>query len=596
MSDRAQKPQVTAQSHANASGERRTTVPSERARDVMLSVGECVYTWDIKSDAIEWSEGAAELFCLRDDSRITSGRSFNSLLLSTTATSREDAIRSAEDVDHGKGVPFHLQYALSGSEIGTASDIWLEDSGCWFADDDGNPERAQGVVRIINERRSLEERLDRMSRFDPLTGLYNRSHLNTCLEQVFEQVLQSRESAAFMLIGVDHFDLINSVYGYEAGDAVIVEIAERLKANLRKVDTIGRFSGARLGIILDECDERSMLVAGHRVLNLLRDELVETDRGPIAISAAVGGVVIPQHASNPRLAFNGAHQALLESRRERDASVISYRPDPAREDAQRKSVAMAQKIVSALKQERIHLAYQPVVDAVTHEVVFFEALLRLESEEGLLLTAGDFVDVAQSLGLIRLVDHHALDLALETLRQYPLAKLSLNVSNETACDPEWLSKIAIAAFADPDIVPRLIVEITESHAAESLAEANRFIDSLHDLGFQVALDDFGAGFTSFRNLKTLSFDIIKIDGYFARDLEANPNNQAFIKSLVDLASLFDAKTVVEWVEDNEAADFLRDCGVHYLQGYKFGKPLREPQWPCAVYENDVVVGIDKLAV
>jgi len=142
-----------------------------------------------------------------------------------------------------------------------------------------------------------------------------------------------------------------------------------------------------------------------------------------------------------------------------------------------------------------------------------------------------------------------------------------------------LSKLAIAALGQPDIAPRLIVEITESHAAESVAEASRFIESLHDLGFKVALDDFGAGFTSFRNLKDLPFDIIKVDGMFAIDMDNNPQNQGFISALVGLAKLFDAKTVVEWVEDAHSADKLRDWGVDYLQGYKFGKPLKEPQWP-----------------
>ena len=225
------------------------------------------------------------------------------------------------------------------------------------------------------------------------------------------------------------------------------------------------------------------------------------------------------------------------------------------------------------------MAYQPVVDSKTHEIEFFEALIRLESEDGSVLEAGNFVSVAEYLGLIRLVDHYALDLAIETLRKYPTAKLSLNVSNETAGDPEWLSKLAIAALGQPDIPPRLIVEITESHAAESLAEASRFVRSLHDLGFKVALDDFGAGFTSFRNLKDLPFDIIKVDGMFAVDMDDNPQNRGFISALVGLAKLFDAKTVVEWVEDTHSADQLRDWGVDYLQGYNFGKPRKEPQWP-----------------
>lgn len=118
-----------------------------------------------------------------------------------------------------------------------------------------------------------------------------------------------------------------------------------------------------------------------------------------------------------------------------------------------------------------------------------------------------------------------------------------------------------------------------------MAEAKRFIASLHDLGFQVALDDFGAGFTSFKNLKELAFDIIKIDGYFAVDLEGNTENAGFIQALVGLAKLFDAKTVVEWVEDEKTAQRLCDWDVDFLQGYAFGKPLREPKWQAEEFDG-----------
>ncbi len=553
---------------------------------ILSSIGECVYEWHIGSDDLHWSVGVHTLLGIEENVAIDSNQAFNGLLLPTTARSRADAVLSDTTIDTGDGVPFHLQYALAASQIGTPFDVWLEETGRWFADASGRPTYVHGVVRVINERRALEERLERLSRFDPLTGLFNRSHLNTALEDVLQRVRSKGDSAAFLLLGIDHFELINSVYGYEAGDAVVVEIAKRLRDNLREVDIVGRFSGARLGIILDECDERSLLVAGHRILNSLTNDLVETQRGPISVSANVGGVVIPSHATSARSAFQAAHEALAESRRQRESSVAVHVPDLDRDREQKQSVIMAERIVNALREERIHLAFQPVVDAHSQDMAFFEALLRLENDDGTVLAAGDFIAVAERLGLIRLVDHHALDLALAALSDYPQAALSLNVSNETAIDPEWLSKLAIAKMDRPDIADRLIVEITESHAAESLAEAARFVDSLHDLGFRVALDDFGAGFTSFRNLKALDFDIIKIDGYFAREIDQNPENQGFIRALVDLAKLFDAKTVVEWVEDAPTATIMRDWGVDYLQGYKFGKPLRQPVWPAEAFDDD----------
>ena len=546
--------------------------------DVLRSVGECVYEWDVASDRLEWSAGADELLCISDTQSFHTSRDYNDLLLATTESTRNDTILSSNVADGGLGVPYRLQYALSAEKLNTASDVWVEDSGRWFADSTGAPIRAHGIIRIINERRSMEQRLEHLSRHDPLTGLYNRAHLNVRLQDEFDEIARSEGSSSFVVVGLEHFDLINSVYGYEAGDAVISEIAKRLSDNLRGKDIIGRFSGAKLGIILPGSNDRDMLVAGYRILNLLRENVVETKSGPIAVSVSIGGVVIPQHAHDIKQAFMAVHQALGESRRGRNASIVSYRRNEKRDNERLAAAQTAERIVSALKKQRIHLAWQPIVDATTHEVAFHEALIRLEGSDGAAFTAGDFVTTAQNLGLIRLVDHFALDEALKTLEENPTAVFSLNVSNDTACDPEWLSKLAHHAHRCRGLAQRLIVEITESHAAESLEEARRFIDSVKDIGCQVALDDFGAGFTSFRNLKGLPFDIIKVDGQFVDNLKTSHENQSFIKALVDLAKLFNAKTVVEWVEDDETANLLRDWGVDYLQGYSFGQPQRENPW------------------
>ena len=511
--------------------------------------------------------------------RIANNRAFSALLLPTTDRSRSDAVMSSKEQDDGTGVPFRIQYALAKSEIGTPSDVWVEDSGRWFAGPDGTPVKAHGVVRVINERRKMEERLDRLSKYDPLTGLFNRSHMNVCLEKMFEEIARTGEQAAFMVVGLEHFDLINSVYGYESGDEVITEIAKRLGENLRDQDIVGRFSGAKIGIILPECGDRDMLIAGYRILNLLRKNVVHTQKGPVAISVSIGGVVMPHQAQNSKQVFVAAQQALLESRHSRDAAIVSYCHDPAKDAQRLKDARTAERIVTALKEGHIHLAFQPVVYAGTGKTAFHEALVRLHSPDGEIMEAGNFVAIAQRLGLIRLVDHHALDLALETLTKCPTARFSLNVSNDTACDPEWLSKLANHVQLDKGLAERLIIEITESHAAESLEEAKRFIDSVKDLGCKVALDDFGAGFTSFRNLKSLPFDIIKIDGQFMDNLENSLENQSFIKALVGLAKLYDAETVVEWVEDENSVQLLDDWGVTYLQGFAFGRPQRKLPWP-----------------
>ncbi len=553
------------------------------AGSVMRSVGECVFEWDIASDTLQWSNGSDALLHIDGLDTIGSNRDFSRLLLPTTPANRSDVIFSGLGQDSGDGVPYNVQYALSGETLRHGADLWIEETGRWFSDGKGSksanrPVRAHGVMRVVNERRLIEERMDRLSRFDTLTGLLNRTMLNEAVEGQFHIMAQNGTEAGFLLIGFDHFDLINSVYGYAAGDEVITHIANQLHANLREVDTVARFSGTRLGILLPNCNEREMMVAGHRILDMFGTTVVETSVGPIATSLSIGAVSIPRHARDMRGATVAAQQALTQSRRNRDSSLVSFRVDPVRARRHLDSAKMAKRIVTALGDGHINLAWQPIVNAKTGETIFHEALLRLADSEGEPIAAKDFVGVAEELGLIRIVDHHALDLALATLAECPDAVFSLNVCHDTASDPLWLSKLAAAVNRDKTLPARLIVEITESHAAESMEEALRFIHEVKGLGFRVALDDFGAGYTSFRNLKSLPFDIIKVDGQFVRNLASSTENQSFIRALVDLAGLFDAQVVVEWVEDEATAKLLGDWGVDLLQGFYYGAPDMTVPW------------------
>ena len=473
----------------------RIAVTDACAGSVLRSVGECVFQWDIASDTLEWSDGSDILLHIAGLDPIRSNRDFSRLLLANTPANRTDIIFSGHDRDDGQGVPYSVQYALSGETLQNGADLWIEETGRWFSDGKsaksaGRPVRAHGVMRVVNERRLVEERMDRLSRFDTLTGLLNRTMLNEAVESQFQIMAQSGTEAGFLLIGFDHFDLINSVYGYAAGDEVITNIAGQLHANLRDVDTIARFSGTRLGILLPNCNERQMMVAGHRILDLLGTSVVETSVGPIATSLSIGAVSIPRHARDMRGATVAAQQALTQSRRNRDSSLVSFRVDPVRAKRHMDSAKMAKRIVTALGDGHINLAWQPIVNAKTGETVFHEALLRLADSEGAPIAAKDFVGVAEELGLIRIVDHHALDLALATLAECPDAVFSLNVCHDTASDPLWLSKLAAAVNRDKTLPGRLIVEITESHAAESMEEALRFIHEVKGLGFQGGVGRF----------------------------------------------------------------------------------------------------------
>jgi len=247
-------------------------------------------------------------------------------------------------------------------------------------------------------------------------------------------------------------------------------------------------------------------------------------------------------------------------------------------DNYRREIEIFEEVRSALSVGRLVFAYQPVVMARTNDVAFYECLMRLEREDGELVAAGDFIPLAEQLGFIRAIDRRALELAVADLALYRHVILALNISSITVFDRSWQHLLTSLVKGRPDIAERLIVEITETAAIPDIEEMARFVSALRSLGCKIALDDFGAGYTSFRYLKSLAVDIVKIDGAFVRNISENPANRHLVRTLLGLAEGFGLGTVAECVETEADARLLAAEGVDYLQGWHFGMPVAEPDW------------------
>lgn len=211
----------------------------------------------------------------------------------------------------------------------------------------------------------------------------------------------------------------------------------------------------------------------------------------------------------------------------------------------------------------------------------YECLLRLHKEDGSIVSAGDFIPTSEQIGLSHLIDQRTLELSVDLLRSHPHLKIAMNVSGLTSVDTEWLRSLRELTDGQRDITRRMIVEITETAAIEDLEHSEHFVDSLKDMGCKVAIDDFGAGYTSFKNLKRLNVDMLKIDGAFVKNLLFDDDDQVFINTMVEIARTFKIKTVAEWVADVETARILTDAGIDYLQGYFYGQPI-----PAVDYVDD----------
>jgi diguanylate cyclase (GGDEF)-like protein len=547
------------------------------AAAILASVGEAAYDWQIDTDALSWSANAGSVLLIRDVAAISSGRAYAQLLEADNAQARFDVVTQSDKRDDGNGVAYQIQYVIR-PDAASETRLWVEDTGRWFAGADSRPKRAHGVLRVINERYEHERKLSFLARCDGLTGEFNRHRLTEVLEDTLEQALRSRSSCGFLLVAIDNLARINESYGFDTADQVIGAVAKRLRSRMRGKDTLGRLSGNKFGLVLRDCTPDDMAIAAERMLTGIRDEMVPTNAGPIAATVTIGGVTAPRHARSVAEVLARAQESLDGAKARRRGSFQAYRPSIERDAMRRENVRSTDEIVAALNERRIFLAYETVASAVDRQPAFYECLMRIRRTDGSLIAAHDIVPVAERLGLVRLLDFRVLELVVDEMIAAPALQASFNVSPASTTDPDWWSGLASLLRSHAGVAERLIVEITESAAIQDIDETRGFVTRVKDLGCRIAIDDFGAGYTSFRNLRKLGVDVVKIDGAFVKHIMSSEDDRAFVRTLVDLARRLNLKTVAEWVQDDAAAAMLQTWGCDYLQGALIGLASTERPW------------------
>lgn len=546
--------------------------PKDWVRDAIEAAGDLVYDWELSADRIAWVGLASAFFGTGEEQVPASGRSLAGHIHPDDLPQRLKAL-----TEHfTNGAPYDCEYRLRRE---SGEECWVHDRGSVKLAPNGDPERLIGTLRLINDRKQHEARLERLASFDDLTGHFNKLRLQAAVDLCLQECSKSQETGAFLVIGVDNLSKVNSAFGYQAGDRVLIAIGQHLDHTLRSTDTVGRIGADRFGVLLPRCTEPQMQRTADRILQAVREMSIPIDAGRVHVTVSIGGIVFPGAGhSMAHDIVTRAETALRQAKRDGRDCFSLYRPSQQQNLLHRRSQTIASEVQQAIAENRLCFAFQAVVDATTHKAAFFESLIRLKSAAGELVPAAAFVPVAEQLGLVRQMDRHVLELAVAELNEHPAIHLAVNLSGLTAADPSWLRALKSLVQDKPELARRLILEITETTALQDVEETARFIHQVRALGCQVALDDFGAGFTSFRHLQALSFDIVKIDGGFVRNLRDNPEQQLFVRNLLGLADAFGLKTVAECVETGEDAGFLAGEGVHYLQGYYFGRPSLERPW------------------
>jgi diguanylate cyclase (GGDEF)-like protein len=540
-----------------------------RVQAAVAASGDIAYDWELRSDRIAWS-GASHILERLVGKPIRRGAEFLRRIAPEDMLQRRRLLEA-----HFKlGALFDCEYRFTDGHGGI---IWLHERASARRGKNGVATGLTGTIRVITSHKRREAKLRFEANHDRLTGFYNRARLAQALADVCRFNATFKQSGAYFAIGVDRLTIINDAFGYESGDAVLIDLAQRLEARPPIGDAIGRVGGDTFGIVVAHCGEGELDKVAERILHEMRATPVETPSGLVVVTASVGATLFRGHEA-PLDIMAKAEVALRQAKHGGRDCFARYRAeDTSRKDNQA-YVRTAERIQAALREDRFVFAYQPVVSAKDGEVAHYECLLRIVEENGEIRAAAWFMPVVEEMGLIRQIDRKVLEMAVRELARCPEVSLAINVSAYTTGDKVWMRKFKDLLEGKPHLARRLMIEITETVALKDLEQSAAFVRDVKAPGCRVALDDFGAGYTSFKSLRTLGIDEVKIDGSYIKNLLDNPDNQVFVRSLLGLAQGLNLRTVAECVETEAEANWLREQGIDLFQGYFFGRPDTKPAW------------------
>jgi diguanylate cyclase (GGDEF)-like protein/PAS domain S-box-containing protein len=434
------------------------------------------------------------------------------------------------------------------------------------------------LVSNISERKATLEHLRRLAEHDGLTGLYNRSYFHTALERLVERVRRSKKTeCALMYIDLDHFKYVNDTLGHAAGDKLLIEVANTLKRRARKSDLVARLGGDEFTVLIDDTNVSLLREVADSYRRCLVDYDFYHQGQTITVGCSIGVALIDPAADSPAEVMSRADLACHLAKRAGRNQVHVFSPEDTKDVASMSlDMGWSRRIREAIEHDRFVLAYQPIVSTRTRRVAAYEVLIRMREASGELIMPAGFLATAErfghSLDIDRWVIVHAIEALAAQRALQPDLRFAINLSAQTLNNPaicDLIQERIAAAGIDP---AALTFEITETVAITDLAAATGLLARLRALGCRSALDDFGAGMSSFAYLKELPVDIVKIDGRFVKHIESNAVDQAMVRAMNDIAHTLGKETVAEFVGTEAAFRKLVELGVDYGQGYHLGRP------------------------
>jgi len=459
------------------------------------------------------------------------------------------------------------------------SDRWIGINARVQYGENGDMFGIRGTARNITEQHEAALQIEFLATHDSLTGLPNR----VSLQRMLEQALGAGDVGAVLFIDIDHFKYVNDNFGHRSGDQLIVGVSGVLKEAIKPFNgQVFRMGGDEYAVHLPESLRGNATNIAEHLLDALRHYRFQssTQQRVSSLTASVGIALYPFHGSDVTGLLSNADIAMYQAKDGGRNRVTLYDQDALSLRRTHSRVQWANKLRDVLDDDRLVLYCQPVVRLSDLRTVHCEILVRMREENGNLVLPGQFIECAESLGMVQEIDMRVVERLLEHLRlpgqREAKIRYFVNLSRVSISDPHWVRKFH-NMLANSDVNHnQLVFEITETAAMSDVDVTKQFIRELKKMGCRFALDDFGAGFSSFYYLKHFDVDYLKIDGGFVRDLATDEGNRIFVKALCDVARGLNKQVVAEWVENKEVMSILTEMGTLYGQGYLFHRPA--PLW------------------
>jgi diguanylate cyclase (GGDEF)-like protein/PAS domain S-box-containing protein len=468
----------------------------------------------------------------------------------------------------------------------------------------GKKEGSVVAFRDISERRMLEERLRWQATHDPLTEMFNRRYFEEQLENEVSRLRRSREQSALVYFDLDRFKYINDTAGHKAGDQLLIQIGRLLRSRVRSSDLLARIGGDEFALIMRNADPATVQQAADSFRGLLSNCPFQYEGKVYRINCSAGVAVIDQGIQSPGEALSNADIACHLAKTAGRNQTHLYVAENDAKMAMDHDLGWSSRLGDALQHDRFVLHYQPILpfDGLDLSTLpddgspvwpaiagscapegLYEVLVRLQGDDGRLVSPAAFLPTAERFNLMRDIDRWVINHALGELGRLNSAggqySFSINLSAHTLGD-RGLGTYVEQQLAAHGVQPqRIVFEITETAAISNIDTAVELIGELKRLGCRFALDDFGCGFSSFYHLKHLPVDYIKLDGSFVQGMANDSIDRAMVTSMNDIAHSLGRHTIAEYVESADILHELGRLGVDYVQGYFISHPLPAVEAP-----------------